>query len=115
MRSTFQKSRRLGNSSTPPKVNFFPVYSEFFQFFFQPGAVLILISQFQWEAALEMLLQNSQFEKAALLMSSCKNFKIPVSDDILLYTNVEITIRFLEGEKRENYKKISPIKVKFFK
>ncbi len=55
-----------------------------YYFYLQMMATVILISLFQWESAIELLLQNNQFEKAALLLSSCRNFNIPINNDILL-------------------------------
>ncbi|KAK7571105.1 hypothetical protein V9T40_014709 [Parthenolecanium corni] len=44
---------------------------------------LLYASLFLWESAIELLLQNNQYEKAALLLSSCRHFNISIQNDIL--------------------------------
>lgn len=56
------------------------------------NAVLISVSLFQWESAIELLLQNNQYEKAALLLSSCRSFNVPINNDILFHVYISSII-----------------------
>lgn len=50
------------------------------------NAVLILVSVFQWELAIELLLENKQYEKSALLLSSCRSFNVPINNELSIQT-----------------------------
>lgn len=51
------------------------------------NAVLIMVSLFQWDTAIELLLQHNQYEKAALLLSACRSYNVFVDNDILFDYN----------------------------
>lgn len=55
-------------------------------------AALILVSLFEWEGAMELLLQNNQCEKAALLLSACRFYGVPINDDILYLTQIHVQL-----------------------